>query len=149
MHSRKKGKSSSTKSLDKSSAPWVIYKPKEIEELVIKLSKQDMAPSKVGLILRDSYGIPDVKLLTKKKITKILETNNIKPNLPEDLTSLIKRQIEILKHLENNHKDQTAKRGLRLTESKINRLIKYYKKKGKLSNDWKYDKSKAKLLVGS
>jgi small subunit ribosomal protein S15 len=149
MHSRKKGKSGSTKSLDKRSAPWVRYKPKEIEELVIKLSKQDMKPSKIGLILRDSYGIPDVKLLTKKRITEILEKNKIVYNLPEDISSLIKRQIEILKHLEDNHKDQTARRGLRLTESKINRLIKYYKKKGKLSNDWKYDKSKAKLLVGS
>ena len=36
----------------------------------------------------------------------------------------------------------------RLTESKINRLVKYYKKTGKLSKTWVYDKDKAKLLVG-
>tara|TARA_Y100000310_G_scaffold339544_1_gene432543 strand:- start:1369 stop:1827 length:459 start_codon:yes stop_codon:yes gene_type:complete len=149
MHSRKKGKSGSTKSLEKKSVPWVRYKPKEIEELVVKLSKQDMKPSKIGLVLRDSYGIPDVRLLTKKRITKILEKNKISYNLPEDLSSLIKRQIEILKHLENNHKDQTSKRGLGLTESKINRLVRYYKKNGKLSKDWKYDKNKAKLLVSN
>ncbi len=149
MHSRKKGKSGSTKPLEKKSAPWVRYKTKEIEDLVVKLGKQDMKPSQIGLVLRDSYGIPDVKTLTKKRITEILEKNKITYNVPEDLTFLIKRQIEILKHLEGNHKDQTAKRGLRLTESKINRLIRYYKKSGKLSKDWKYDKNKAKLLVGS
>ncbi len=149
MHSRKKGKSGSTKSLEKRDVSWVRYKPKEIEQLIIKLSKQDLKPSKIGLILRDSYGIPDVQILTKKKITKILKENKISYNLPEDLSSLIKRQIEILKHLETNHKDQTARRGLRLTESKINRLIKYYKKNKTLPEDWKYDKTKAKLLVGN
>jgi len=149
MHSRKKGKSKSVKPLDVKKAPWVRYKAKEIEELVVKLSKQDLKPSRIGLILRDSYGIPDVKLLTKKKITAILEKNKVVYDIPEDLSSLIKRQIEILKHLENNHKDQTARRGLRLIESKINRLIKYYKKRKKLSTEWKYDKNKAKLLAGS
>ena len=149
MHSRKKGKSGSTKSFEKKDVSWIRYKPKEIEELVVKLSKQDMKPSQIGLILKDSYGIPDVKLLTKKRITEILEKNKVVYNIPEDLSCLIKRQIEILKHLESNHKDQTAKRGLRLTESKVNRLVKYYKKSGRLSKEWKYDKNKAKLLVGS
>ena len=65
------------------------------------------------------------------------------------ISNLIKRQIQILAHLEKNHKDQTARRGLRLTESKIDRLIRYYKKTNKLSKDWKYDKTKAKLLVGN
>jgi small subunit ribosomal protein S15 len=60
---------------------------------------------------------------------------------------LIKRQIDILKHFESNKQDKTAKRGLQLTESKINRLIRYYKKSKRLPADWKYDKNKARLLV--
>ena len=41
----------------------------------------------------------------------------------------------------------TAKRGFQLTESKINRLVKYYKKTNKMPKDWKFDRAKAKLLV--
>jgi len=39
------------------------------------------------------------------------------------------------------------KRSLQLTEAKISRLSKYYKKTGKLSKGWKYNPEKAKLLV--
>ncbi len=146
MYSRNKGKSKSTKPLEPNTG-WIRYKPAEVESLVLKLAKTGIKPSKIGLILRDSYGIPDVKLTTKKSITKILEQNKIVYNLPEDLSFLVKKQISALKHFETNKHDMTAKRGLQLTSSKINRLIRYYKKAKKLPADWKYDQSKAKLLV--
>ena len=72
---------------------------------------------------------------------------NVLPPLPEDLQSLIKRLIMIKKHLEENKQDEVAKRGLGITESKIQRLAKYYKRTGRLPQDWKYDVSKAKLYV--
>lgn len=124
MYSRKKGKSTSTKPVGKKQA-WVRYKGKEVEQLVVKLSKTGNDPSKIGLILRDSYGVPDVNSVTKKNITKILEENKIVPDLPEDFMALIKKEINILKHLERNKKDEVSKRGLLLTESKIRRLTKY------------------------
>ena len=98
-------------------------------------------------ILRDTYGVPDVRRILNKKIGKILEENKLKPKLPEDLVALIKKQLNILKHLESNKKDMPAKRGLQLTENKINKLIKYYKREGILDKDWIYDRQKAKLLV--
>jgi len=61
--------------------------------------------------------------------------------------ALIRKAVSIRKHREDNHKDNTSKRGLQLTESKINRLSKYYKKTSVLSRDWKYDPSSIKLLV--
>lgn len=148
MHSRKKGKSGSTKPSKKKKPTWIRYSAKEIESLIVKLAKAGHTTSEIGLMLRDSYGVPDVKVLTKKKITKILEDNKLKPKLPEDLVALIKKDIEIMKHLETNKKDMTAKRGQLLTESKINRLVKYYKKTSKLDRSWKYDRRKAKLIVG-
>jgi len=69
---RQKGKSGSTKPLSSKPPSWVTHGSKETIMLVKKLSKQGYAPSKIGLILRDSYGIPDVEVTTKKKITKIL-----------------------------------------------------------------------------
>ena len=147
MHSRDKGKSGSTKPTDKRTYKWVKYKPKEIEQLITKLAKAGKAPSKIGLILRDQYGIPDIQKITKKKIKDILEQNKLKPELPEDLSALIKKEIILIKHMEKNKHDQPSKRGLKLTESKIRRLTKYYKNKGVLPKDWKYSKEQAKLLV--
>ena len=147
MYSRKKGKASSKKPARKSAPSWIRYGAKEIEMLILKLTKEGNAPSKIGLILRDSYGIPLSKQVTGKKITKILKEKNLLPKLPEDLLALIKRGIAIRKHLEKNHKDETAVRGLTLTENKIKALVKYYKKTKKLPVDWKYEPKKIRLYL--
>lgn len=146
-YSGKKGKSGSKKPIKKAKKVWLRYSNEEVEQLIIKLAKQGYTQSKMGIMLRDTYGIPDVKTILNKKIGKVLEENKLKSKLPEDLLSLIKKELNILKHLEINKKDMPAKRGLLLTESKINRLVKYYKRKGILEKDWVYDREKAKLLV--
>lgn len=113
----------------------------------MKLVKQRLPASQIGLILRDSYGIPDVKAVTGKRIHQILVENTLAPKLPEDLMALIKRDITIMKHLEMNKKDKPSLRGLQLTESKIGRLATYYKRVGTLPADWAFDRTKAKLLI--
>jgi len=128
MHSRKRGKAGSKKPMKKVLPIWVRYKSKELELLIIKLAKEGKTPSQIGIVLRDIYGIPDEKLVTKKNITKILEEKKILPELPEDLTALIKKAISIKKHMEINKKDEKARFGLLLTESKIKRLTKYYQR---------------------
>lgn len=147
MHSRKRGKSGSKKPVKKVKKSWMRYSAKEVEQLTLKLIKLEKTPSQIGMILRDSYGIPDVKLITKKSITKILKENKLEPKIPEDLAALIRKAIRLIKHLDNFKKDETVKRGLLLTESKIKRLSNYYKKKGGLSRDWKYERKKVKMLV--
>ena len=147
MHSRKKGKSGSKHPPRMSPPPWVEYKKEEVEALVVKLGKEGVSSSLIGLILRDQYGIPDVKLITGKKITEILEDNGMKPKYPEDLLNLIRKAVRIRKHLEENKKDYHSKRGLELTESKIKRLVKYYRRTKKLPEDWRYDPEKAALIV--
>jgi len=147
MHSRKKGKAGSTRPVTPSIPSWITYKPQEVEQLVVKLAKGEKSPSQVGMTLRDSYGIPDVKIITKKTVMQILKEGKAAPKLPEDMLSLIKRYIAITKHLEKNHKDMGAARGLHLTLSKINRLSKYYKRKKTLAADWQFEPSKAKLLL--
>ncbi len=147
MHSRKKGKSGSTKPSEKSKLSWIRYKPKEAELLVVKLSKEGKTPSQIGLFMRDVYGIPDIKLVTGKSITAILNEKSLLSKIPEDLMALIKRSVKLRKHLGPNKQDVSAKRGLELTESKIRRLVKYYKNSGKLEQSWKYDREKIRLLV--
>jgi len=84
--------------------------------LIVKLAKEEKTASEIGIILRDVYGIPYVRQVTKKRITKILEEHKIQPKIPEDMMALIKRSILLRKHLERNHKDESAKRGLTLTD---------------------------------
>ena len=66
---RQKGKSGSTKPLSSKPPSWVTHSSKETIILVKKLSKKGYPPSKIGLVLRDSYGIPNVKAITGKKIS--------------------------------------------------------------------------------
>ena len=147
MHSRKKGKSGSKRPIKKAKPSWMRYKPKEVELLAVKMAKEGKTPSQVGMALRDTYGIPDTKTLTGKSLSKILHQNKLLPEIPEDLMALIRKAVMVRKHLEENHKDMTALRGLQLTESKIKRLVKHYKLTGKLPIDWKYDIKSIKLYV--
>jgi small subunit ribosomal protein S15 len=147
MHSKKRGKSSSKKPLRKAVPTWVKYKPNEVEKLVVKLAKTGKGSAEIGAVLRDTYGIPDAKKVAKKGITQIMIDNEVYPDIPEDLQNLMKRANNLRKHMENYKKDLHSKRGLRLIDSKIRRLVKYYKNKGTLSKDWTYSPERAKLLV--
>ncbi|MCZ3365670.1 MULTISPECIES: 30S ribosomal protein S15 [Methanobacterium] len=126
---------------------WVEYSTEEIEELILKLTKEGNSTSKIGIILRDQYGIPDVKLITGQKITKILEKHDQGLEYPEDLMNLIRRAVNIREHLEENPKDLHTRRGLRIIESKIRRLVRYYTREGVLPEGWRYDPRSAALLV--
>ncbi len=147
MYSRKRGKSGSTHPSEKKIPSWVKYSAKEIELLIVKYAKEGKTPSQIGLFLRDEYGVPDVKLVTKKSITQILRTKKMEKKLPEDLTALLKKVLAIQDHLKENHKDQPARRGLTLTESKILSLVRYYKKSGRLSKDWNYNPKQIKMHI--
>lgn len=147
MHSRKKGKSGSKRPLSDKTKVWVKYTSEEVSKIIDKLHKAGKTPSQIGMILRDSYGIPDARAIIKKKLLKNMKEKGAKIELPEDLIFLMKKEIKLLKHLDKNKKDMPSKRGLQLTESKIRRLVKYYKRKGTLPADWVYDKDKIKLLI--
>ena len=147
MHSRKHGKSGSKKPQKKVLPVWLRYKPKEVELIIAKLAKEGKNSPDIGTILRDTYGIPDARLLFNKKLSSIIKKSGIKSDVPDDLTALIRKSVTIKKHMEANKKDQTAKRGLILTESKIKRLTKYFKKTGKLSSEWKFDPERAGFFM--
>ncbi|MBI2598212.1 MAG: 30S ribosomal protein S15 [Candidatus Diapherotrites archaeon] len=126
---------------------WVEFKPKEIEEVIINLANSGYSASQMGMVLRDQYGIPSVKKFLGKKIQQFLKEHKLLPEVPFELLSLIRKSVQIEKHLKENKKDTTAKMGLQLTVSKIRRLVKYYRKVGKLSPDWKYTSERAALLI--
>lgn len=147
LHSRKKGKSGSTRPPRLEKPVWVERSAEEVENLVVKLARKGFSKSMIGIILRDSYGIPLVKVVSGKKISEILEAKEIESVLPEDLLNLVKKALNIRKHMETNHKDLQGKKGLQRTESKIFRLIKYYKRKSVLPIDFKYKPEQIRTIV--
>ena len=111
----------------KSPPSWVQISGSDIVEQIIKLAKKGSSPSQIGVTLRDSHGIPQVKGVTGSKILRILKKNGLAPQVPEDLYHLIKKAIAIRKHLEKFRKDKDAKFRLILVESRIHRLARYYR----------------------
>ena len=147
MHARRKGKSGSTHVVGRAKHPeWSALNPREVESHVIDLAKAEKSTSEIGLILRDQYAVPDIKVSTGKRVSRILEENNIKSEIPEDLKNLIGTALQLKKHLDVHKKDLKNKRNLHLTESKIRRLTKYYHTKNRLPKGWKYSLAQAKLM---
>lgn len=147
MHSRRKGKSGSRRPTVKIAPEWVEVSPQEAEELVVKLGKEGLQAAMIGKIMRDQYGVPTIQNVTGKSIAKILKENQIKTEYPDDLINLIKKAVGIRKHLKTNKSDVHNKVKLINAESKIRRLVKYYRNVGKLPENWRYEPEQAALLV--
>jgi small subunit ribosomal protein S15 len=129
------------------SPAWVPLKATEVEDLIVKMAKDGLISARIGLMLRDQYGIPDVRLLTGKCITEIMKEKGVAPELPEDLSSLMRRAIALNVHMKSNKGDHSNRRGLQLIESKIRRLEHYYKDNGIIPLDWKYSLKTAELML--
>lgn len=147
IHARRRGKSGSKRVYRDSPPDWVDMSPEEVEKKVVELYIEGYEPSMIGMILRDRYGIPSVKQITGKKIQKILKEKGVEIRYPEDLKSLIKKALRLRAHLEIHRKDKHNRRGLQLIEAKIWRLSNYYKEKGVLPADWKYDPERLKIEI--
>jgi small subunit ribosomal protein S15 len=126
---------------------WVTLNATEVEDLITKMAKDGYTSARIGLMLRDQYGVPDVKLLTGKCVTEIMKDKGVSPALPEDLSSLMRRAIALNVHLKENRGDHSNMRGLQLIESKIRRLEHYYKDNGIIPADWKYSLKTAELML--
>lgn len=138
IHVHTRGKSHSTRPTSKSPPSWVTQSRDQVSALVVQLAKDGLSPSEIGLKLRDKYGIPLVKPIVGKSITQVLEENNIKSEIPEDLDRLLKKALGLQRHLKAHNSDHRNVRSLELVEAKIHRLSKYYKRVGKLPKNWRY-----------
>mmetsp|Transcript_13194 Transcript_13194/g.19879 ORF Transcript_13194/g.19879 Transcript_13194/m.19879 type:complete len:152 (+) Transcript_13194:70-525(+) len=147
MHSNGKGISKSALPYKRSPPSWLKATPSQVEEHVCKLAKKGLTPSQIGVILRDSNGIAQVKSVTGSKILRILKRAGLAPEIPEDLYMLIKKAVAVRKHLDRNRKDKDSKFRLILIESRIHRLARYYRLSKKLPSNWKYESATASTIV--
>jgi len=147
MHSRRRGKSGSTRPYRNQAPVWMEHDKDFVVKKIEELRRQGLSTAMIGTILRDQYSVPSVKEVFGIKMVKITEELNLKPKYPEDLVNLVRKAVHLRRHLEDRKKDLHSKRGLQLIESKIRRLVKYYKRKGIFDEKWKYEPSKAGLLL--
>lgn len=138
MHARRRGQSGSRRPFVSKSPEWVGLDADEIQDTVGKLASQGRTSAEIGLILRDQYAVPNVRLATGKTVIELMRSKGTKFDLPEDLGNLMRKAVELQTHLKANPKDMSNKRGLQLIESKIRRLARYYQQTGVLPATWDY-----------
>ncbi|PSP63989.1 30S ribosomal protein S15 [Halobacteriales archaeon QH_8_67_36] len=150
MHTRRRGSSDSDKPAADNPPEWSDIDEDAIVERVVELAEQGHSPSEIGLKLRDEgvqgTPVPDVKLATGKKVTEILEDNDADPDLPEDLRNLMQRAVRLREHMDENPGDYQNKRALQNTQSKIRRLVDYYRGDA-LEEDFTYSYDTAVALL--
>jgi small subunit ribosomal protein S13e len=147
MYGRGKGVAKSSIPYKKRPPRWLNIDSSDVIKQIEALAKKGYKPSQIGVILRDNFAIPQSRLITGGKILRILRKKNLAPEIPEDLYSLMKRAVSIRKHIEKNKRDKDSKYRLILVESKIHRLVRYYKLTKNIPSTWRYDYQTALALV--
>ncbi|MGC8601106.1 MAG: 30S ribosomal protein S15 [Thermoprotei archaeon] len=110
--------------------------PEELKEKILSLRKQGLSKALIGQKLRDEEGVPSIKRILGRSLKQVLIEEGEKETVPEDLANLLNRKRKIQEHLEQHPKDNDSKKGLIRTDSKIRRLIKYYKRERLLPENW-------------
>jgi small subunit ribosomal protein S15 len=147
IHARRRGDSGSVRPHRSEAPAWSNTDVKAIEKVIVDLKKEGYSSSKIGLVLRDQYGVPDVKLVMGKRIDQIIKENGLQSEIPEDLRNLMMKALGLRKHIGENRNDLHNKRQLQLTESKVRRLVKYYVSSGRLPGGWSYKPETAEILL--
>jgi small subunit ribosomal protein S13e len=147
MYGSGKGISKSSIPYKKKAPRWLNIDSNEVIRQIEALAKKGYKPSQIGVILRDNFAIPQSRMITGAKILRILKKKGLAPEIPEDLYSLMKRAVTVRKHIEKNKRDKGSKYRLILVESKIHRLVRYYKLTKQIPSNWRYDYQTALALV--
>lgn len=147
MYAHRRGKSGSSKPHGQELPEWSNTDKSEVEELVIKLHNDGHNSAMIGTILRDQHAVPDARRVLGRRISQVVAEHGKPSDYPEDLMNLMRRTVNLLDHLESNHKDLHNFRSLALVESKIRRLARYYQSNGRLDVEWKYKREQVRLMV--
>lgn len=100
LHSKGKGISSSAIPYSRTPPAWLKTTPEQVIDQICKLAKKGATPSQIGVVLRDSHGIAQVRVVTGmaglpseleetckvltlgtgNKILRILKSNGMRPH---------------------------------------------------------------------
>merc|ERR1712194_78427 len=118
MHSKGKGIARRSLPYKRTAPSWVKQSASDCVKEICTMAKKGFTPSQIGVVLRDSHGIPQVK-----------------------------KAVAVRKHLEKNRKDRDSKFRLILIESRIHRLARYYKLAKRIPGNWRYESANAAALL--
>jgi small subunit ribosomal protein S15 len=147
IHSGHKGRAGSHRPYPLTKPEWVTATSEEVVTQAVQLAKGGAGPALVGQTLRDSYGVPLARVVTGKRLTVLLRENGVTSDIPDDLQALLKRVVHLQRHLQAHPKDLSNRRGLSLMESRIRRLARYYRRRHRLPETWRYSAAGAALQV--
>ena len=91
MHAPGKGISQSALPYRRTVPTWLKLTSEDVKDQIFKLSKKGLTPSQIGVILRDSHGVAQVRFVTGNKILRILKSKGLAPDLPEDIYYLVSK----------------------------------------------------------
>ncbi len=137
MHSAGKGQSLSMKPFSTQEPTHLTKSISEYEKLIEGLAKKGMPPAKIGTLLRDQHGIGNIADVLGMNLLQFLKKKNAAPSIPADLADLISKSSIIKTHLVIHPRDTDARYRLILANSKLHRVLRYYKEKGVMPKSWK------------
>jgi small subunit ribosomal protein S15 len=105
---------------------WLTYTEEEVKAIILKLSEKGLTAEKIGLVLRDQYGIPKVKIYNLK-ISKVLKEKD--KYIDPDIKNLDKKLEKVITHYKKNKQDKRAERSLIITKSRSKKREDYQKKR--------------------
>ena len=96
---------------------WLKYTENEVRAIILKLANKGLTSEKIGLVLKNQYGIPKVKLY-KIKIKNVLD------NFQEPTIINLEKKVEkINQHFKKNKGDKKAERALTITKAKLKKRL--------------------------
>lgn len=105
---------------------WLKISQEEVENIIVDLAKQGTSTEKIGLILRDNYGIPTMKVYGKK-ISQVLKEKGI--TAKSSLENTQENVEKLKKHFAKNKQDKKAKYALIKKTATSIKLKKYKERK--------------------
>jgi hypothetical protein len=95
LHSKGKGISASALPYSRAPPAWLKTTPDQVVEQICKLARKGATPSQIGVILRDSHGVAQVKIVTG--MFPSARTVELRGNRNANLRSSGNRILRILK----------------------------------------------------
>jgi small subunit ribosomal protein S15 len=118
---------SKTKNTQKLEKPiWLKYTQEEVKAIILKLADKGLSAERIGLVLRDQYGIPKVNLYNLKIGQILKEKNKFKE---PTLTNLENKLKKIIGHFKKNKQDKKTGRALIITQAKLKKANEYQARK--------------------
>jgi small subunit ribosomal protein S15 len=117
---------SKPKKTESSKPVWLKYTETEVKDIILSLAEKGLTSEKIGLTLRDQYGIPKVRLYGIK-IGAILKE---KGNFQEPTILNLQKKVAIIEeHKKKNKQDKKAARSLDISKAKLKKVNDYLNKK--------------------